>query len=152
MKKLVISLFALFIALTVLPSAVMAQTDPPPRCCPINRAVPAPPGEADDTTMYLGQVAVSDAELALQGITRSQFIDRISETMFPGQTVDLVLSSADWALEPVDGAGDSLAVEEPYYFTVPRDAVASEDLDSAEQVILTDGSVYIEIIFTSGAL
>jgi len=72
--------------------------------------------------------------------------------MFPGQTVDLVLSSADWALEPVDGAGDSLAVEEPYYFTVPRDAVASEDLDSAEQVILTDGSVYIEIIFTSGAL
>jgi hypothetical protein len=152
MKKLVISLFALFVALTVLPSAVMAQTNPPPRCCPTNRAAPEPPGAADDTTMFLGQVAVSDADLALQGFTRSQFIDRISETMFPGQTVDLVLSSADWALEPVDGAGDSVAVEEPYYFSVPRDAVASEDLDTVDQVILTDGSVYVAIIFTSGAL
>jgi hypothetical protein len=152
MKKLEVSLIALFIALTILPSAVIAQTDPPSRCCPINRATPGNLGVDGNAPVLMGSVTISDAELAFQGITRSQFINQISESLFAGEAVDLVLSSVDWILEPSADAQIILIGEEAYYFTVPRLAVTSEDLDTLNQVGLTNGIVYVMINFSSGSL
>jgi len=154
MKKQEVCLIALVFALLLLPSTLMAQTTPPPRCCPIQGDSAGFLVEDGPLPSLKSEFVVSDAMLALQGITRSQFVDRLSESLFPGEAVDLVLSS----IEPLLSGdkyfvGQSLVNGQEYYFyRIPRYALSSEQLDMLDQVGITDGVTYVEVTFVENVL
>ena len=155
MKKLEVCPLALFLALLLPLSTLMAQETSPPDCCPNSTKMIAPPGGTAVSPSPLGEFAVSDEMLELQGITRSQFLDRLSESLFPGQIVDLVLVEENLVVKPrfydraALGRQNLMAVKEAYYYRVPLFAAESEDLDQLDKVGLTDGSVYVTIRFVN---
>ncbi len=149
MKKLEVCLITFFFAFLALPTALVAQTDPPTRCCPNSGNSATILGEDGSALSLQGEFVILDAMLELQGITRSQFVDRLSESLFPMATVDLILSS----VEPIAGkedylVGQSLVDGQEYYFyRIPRYAISSEGLDLLDQVGITDGIAYVELFF-----
>jgi len=154
MKKLEVCLIALLFALFFLTSTLMAQDTTPPRCCA--KWVNSVGFLADDGGMPLiqGEFAVSDTILALQGITRSQFVDRLSESLFPGKAVDVVLAS----IQPIPGEEDNLIGQslvdgqEIYFYRIPRYAIEAEDLDMLDKFGLTDGVAYVSVTFGNSVL
>lgn len=161
MKKCGMMLSAGVLALLLVTTAANAQGggEPPPPCCKDAQVVfdkdllGAPAAE--------GQVDVSSSTLQLLRSTRSQFVDRLAEGLFPGRRVDLVLSSTRLVLNPTAGgnnrvrgtdSGDEglVAVQEKRFYRMSRERVRSEDLDTIEQLYLTDGEVYIKVSFVRG--
>ncbi len=149
MKKAEVCQIAFFFALLMLTSSVMAQTVDPPHCCPNSGDSVGIVGEDGGVLSLSGEFVISDAMLELQGITRSQFVDRLAGSLFPGKAVDLVLAS----VEPIPGEEDYLAGQtlvdgqEYYFYKIPRYAVSSEQLDMLDQVGITDGITYVELLF-----
>lgn len=100
-----------------------------------------------------GQLVFSEEMLQLQGITRSQLIDRLSENLFPNKAVDLILLSKHTVTQPnlaqLSGlAGRSLiAVQETLFYRTPRYAITTEQLDKLNQLGLTDGTMYVMVKF-----
>jgi hypothetical protein len=161
MKKFGLMLSAGVLSLLFVTTNASAQggSEPPPGCCKEaqvvfdNDLLRAPAAE--------GQVDVSAATLQLLRSTRSQFVDRLAEGLFPGRRVDLVLSSTRLVLNPTDGSsnrvratysGDQglVAVQEKRFYRMSRERVRAEDLDAIEQLYLTDGEVYIKVSFVRG--
>lgn len=161
MKKCGLVLSAGVLAFLFVTTTAYAQggSEPPPGCCKDAQVVfdkdllSAPVAE--------GQVDVSAATLQLLRSTRSQFVDRLAEGLFPGRRVDLVLSSTRLVLNPTAGGNNKLiatdsgdeglvAVQEKRFYRMSRERVRSEDLDTIEQLYLTDGEVFIKVSFVRG--
>jgi len=161
--KLAVSMFTLLIATFVSPVVLMAQDSPPPVCCP--RSPGAVPGESSwSPQSFQGHFVVSREMLQLRGITRSQFIDRLSESLFPGKRIDLVVSSKRYTdqLSPNRAyigsrIGDALSndeglvqVQEVFFYRIPRYRLSSEQVEKLEEFSLTDGETNIKITFIIG--
>lgn len=149
MKKMGVCLLAVFFTMLLLSPILMSQEIMPPRCCPVvPNSIGLPDGGDGNPSLQEGFV-ISDATLALQGLTRSQFIDQLSGILFPMETVDLIIVS----MEPILGkegflVGQILVDGQEYYFyKIPRCAIDSEDLDMLDQVGLTDGNTTVTVFF-----
>ena len=108
--------------------------------------------------MIQSEFFVSPTMLQLRGITRSQYIDQLSDSLFSGTQVTLGVSTtrtfspADRDVRPVidttTANEDALvAVEETRHYWLPRNRLNSEQLDKLDEVSITDGQVYIKIVF-----
>jgi hypothetical protein len=112
-----------------------------------------------------GQLLVSSSLLQSQGITRQQFAERLSASLFPGRIVDVVLSSRSFVVRPAQsasGAGSAnqnleadgpslIAIQETAIYRVPLRGMAAESLDSIDQFGLSDGELQITIKFVNSA-
>jgi len=111
----------------LLPYSRIAHGERPPGCCPnLDGLTLIALDESGATLALQEQFVVSDQMLRSQAITRSQYVDQLSTTLFPNKPVNLVLPSKD-ALRLV------------------RDNV--EMIDTLDQVGLTDGDLYVAIRF-----
>jgi hypothetical protein len=136
----------------LLTGIVNAQSDPPPGCCGKEAvrisAVPAP-------DLKSAQLVISaDAPQSL-GISRSEFVDRLSAAFFPGKLVDLVISATRVVMKPdieSSGAAEAglLALQQKRFYQVPRSQVQAADLDGLSQVYITDGQLYVRVTFIKG--
>jgi hypothetical protein len=91
------------------------------------------------------QISISDSTLQAMGITRSQFLERLATGLFPDtdQTVDLVIpvySQASASTVSADGTRVS-------YFQIAKRLVAPEIIDTMDLLYITDGRIYMEVIF-----
>ena len=101
--------------------------------------------------------------LQLRGITRSQYIDQLSASLFVGRQVALVVSSTHILSRAVADARSApeitvpneeplMAVQETRLFWLPRHRLTAEQLDRLDQVSVTDGEIYIKIVFAERTL
>jgi hypothetical protein len=161
MKKFGSMLSAGILALLLVTATANAQggSEPPPPCCKDAQVVFDK--DLQSTPVAEGQIDVSAATLQLLRSTRSQFVDRLAQGLFHGKRVDLVLSSTRLVLNPTAGDNNRLratrsgeeglvAVQEKRFYRMSRESVRSEDLDTVEQLYLTDGEVYIKVSFVKG--
>jgi len=138
-------------AIALLPCYVLAQGNdpPPPTCC--NQNAPPPPGGGDSigpkaiAKDTMPQVSISDATLQAMGVTRSQFLERLSAGLFPDadQAVDLVIpvySQANASTVTADGT-------RVLYYQIAKRLVAPEIIDAMDFLYVTDGKIYMEVIF-----
>jgi hypothetical protein len=145
-------LLGMLLVAFLLTGTVNAQTDPPPGCCGREvvrtSAVPAP-------ELKSAQLVISaDAPQSL-GISRSEFVDRLSAAFFPGKSVDLVISATRVIMKPdieTSGAAEVglLALQQKRFYQIPRSQVQSADLDGLGQVYITDGQLYVRVTFIKG--
>lgn len=141
MKKLEVCLAVLFVASILLPSTLLGQDTTPPKCCP-NKSLSAGAFGGDACApQFQGQFVVSDEMLQARGISRSQYVDRLSESLFPGAVVDLVYPSA--------GFGDPylMADQDNYLFRIPLYSVTAEELDGMNELGLADDMRYVSVLF-----
>src|SRR5262245_63702009 len=92
MKSRGVALFAGVLTLLSIPCLALAQGGglPPPGCCNL---VYSRDAQTRDLTSH-SQFEISDGAIQRMGLTRSQFIDRLSDAMFPGKQVALVIPSS----------------------------------------------------------
>jgi hypothetical protein len=124
---------------------------PPPGCCTL---------DADDEQSLeaasRSQFDISDGAIQRMGLTRSQFIDRLSDAMFPGKEVAIVIRSSRVSSKSLgrEQRGileeDLVAVEETRYYQIARSRMRSEDLSGLAQLYVTDGEIYVKINFIRG--
>src|SRR5437867_231357 len=109
--------------LMLLPGFASAQVDPPPPpCCPKGPSM-ASEDETRATPVSLSTFYASEGTLQTLGLTRSQFLARLSQGLFPGASVDVVVptSRAVSVIDAVRGraaageAGQVGVVERRYY-------------------------------------
>jgi len=145
------SLILVLVAVVFLPCYAFAQGGdvPPPTCC--NQDPPPPPEGGDSigtkaiAKSTMPQISISDATLQAMGITRSQFLERLATGLFPDtdQTVDLVI--------PVYGRASASTVladgTRVSYFQIAKSLVAPEIIDTMDLLYITDGRIYMEVIF-----
>jgi hypothetical protein len=91
------------------------------------------------------QTTISDATLQAMGISRSQFLDRLATALFPDADQDVnllipVYSQANAATVSADGTRVS-------YFQIAKRQVAPEIIDTVNLLYITDGKIYMEVIF-----
>jgi len=154
MKKYAEILFGGFLFLMLWPSAARAQNDPPPPCCPGAPSI-APEGEIGPAPVTLSAVYASEATLETLGITRGQFLQRLSEGLFPGASADVVLLTsrlmrADGGVRVRASANEAgqVVVEERRYYRLRTDRLETQALDTLDELYLTDGAVYVRVTFT----
>ena len=153
MKNRGAALFAGVLTLLV-PGFVMAQGGglPPPGCC---NHVFARNAQSRELASH-SQFEISDNAIERMGLTRSQFIDRLSDAMFPGKQVAIVIPSSRVSSKSLDTEQhgileeDLVAVEETRFYQIARDRMRSEDLEGAAELYLTDGEIYLRISFVRG--
>jgi hypothetical protein len=143
----------LFFISLLMPATLMAQDTTPPR---LNRSVLSELSAADAAIPSLqAEFVIAEAMLESQDITRSQFVDRLSGTLFPGETVYVMLASDsnNVAFQPVSNKGEDqaekslLIVRETYFYIAPLYTVEPEVLDKLDQVDLTNGTISVKIKF-----
>jgi len=152
MKNRGAALFAGVLTLLV-PGFVMAQGGglPPPGCCNHVFARNAQSRELAS----LSQFEISESAIERMGLTRSQFIDRLSDAMFPGKQVAIVIPSSRVSSKSLDRERhgileeDLVAVEETRFYQIARSRMRSEDLNGLAQLYVTDGEIYLKINFRS---
>lgn len=152
MKHRIAGLFIALMAIALLPCHAFSQGDinQPPTCCKNNDA-PPPPGSdtvaAGMATDAIPQVALSDATLSAMGITRSQFLDRLAATLFPdpAQTISLVIPVI--TLSFADGGIPTQVT----YYQFDKSQVPAEFIDATDLLYITDGQIYVEVIFIPDA-
>jgi hypothetical protein len=148
----------MLLAFIVFPCGLFAQGGEikPPICCPEELPPPPPPPPGGDSllpgeqTDGILQVTISDAELQLLGLTRSQFLDRLAATAFDldgGQSYSLIIPMFTLIMT----ADGSTAVQVTY-FTIEAGKVAPEVLDTLSLVFITDGKSTIAILFTQNSV
>jgi hypothetical protein len=158
-----VSLLVFGFCLLATPIALFAQDqhDPPPPCCPRS---PEFPGSQMSPVVIQGQFLVSTGMLEAQGITRKQFIDRLSATFFPDKPADVVLSTKTLVSQPslngpdarlgrqnLDASGQGLfAIQQTMFYRIPLYGLNAADFDAVEQLGLTNGTILIMIEFVKG--
>ncbi len=151
MKKLLVSLVIFGFLMLLAPISLLAQNDPPP-CCPRG------PGAAVQSQVVSlvarGQLFVTTDMLQSQGITKREFVERLSTSMFAGKTVDLLVSVKSTISQPKPGdlIGPSIwsslvAVEETRTYRVPLNSLDAEQLEALDQFGLTDGVAQLTVKF-----
>lgn len=156
MKKLNLFLLTVLSVVLLSPIALIAQGDPPPQpgCCP--RGPEAAGQDQTGSLVARGRILISTGMLQAQGITKREFVERLSVSIFAGKQVDLVLtvrSSADRLRPgslssvydaPVQGL---MAVHETRVYRVPLYSLEAEQFEALEQFGLTDGVVQLTVRF-----
>jgi hypothetical protein len=169
MRRVEVCLIALFFVAPLLPKTLMAQDTTPPR---LNRSV-LHSAYGEDTTIefanssvlhsvseenttiptFQAEFTVDEGMLELQDITRSQFLDRLSQSLFPGEIINLVLiydnvsAPLSFSQQNDQDVKILIMVKETLYYITPRHAVTSEDLDALDQIGLTNGMIFVKITF-----
>ena len=166
MKRMSDILFATFVLVVLFPYSARAQGgDPPPICCR-NKLV-----LTDDSTASVPQllpqastgagveVYLSDEAIFGLGLTRREMVDRLAAAFFAGKSVDLLIPR-DSLEEPLtayparerrellgDPAPDGMliAVQVRRFYQVRKSQVRDEVLDSADQIFITDGELYVTV-------
>lgn len=151
------------LALLLLPCYVAAQgQDPPPTCCPRDGSgilLPDPDLALapDAETSGVITVSVSKSALASMGMTRNDFVDRISALLFPGQAPDMLipttsvvapdLSFDEGSRRTYDAGGTPVSVRVRRLYMFPSSAVPKERIEGLDQLFLTDWRTYLQINF-----
>jgi hypothetical protein len=157
MKKLLTIGFGLLILLLVAPLSLYAQSNPPPPPC----CGDAPSGLRGEGGGSVGevttQIQVTRSLLESQRLTRSQFIDRIADTLFPGKRLDLMYTSTRLlgrngdrrvALRSNSESEEGLVgVQEKRIYQVSRERMRADEIEKIDQLFLTDGLVFVRISF-----
>jgi hypothetical protein len=161
MKMREVCLFSIGAILVLMPIFAVSREDLPlPPCCPRSPGVldesPGPPPSLPGQSLLV----VSDSFLQSLAMTRSMFIDRVSRGIFPGAVDGLTVSSEavvnQVATQPAAGrltpGGDGLvAIRETRVYRRPLLAIAPEELDKLDSLIVTNGGLSITIRFVSGS-
>jgi hypothetical protein len=169
MKGLEVCLLALSAVLFLLSPSMLAQDVPTPVCCP---GSPVASGEDNPALggnniklIAQGRFLISESMLQSQGLTRKEFIDRISESLFQGKRIDLIIASRLPIVQPTAATfaslvgsqqqglveKDLIAAQQTLFYRVPFYALAFEEINSMDQIGLTDGKVYILVRFVRSA-
>jgi hypothetical protein len=155
MRKYAEILFGGLLFLMLCPSSASAQGGPPPPpCCPHDPSA-ALEDEVGAAPVALSTFYASEGTLQVLGITRSQFLARLSQGLFPGASVDVVLpiSRVVRAMDGMTGRAGAVeagevVVEERRYHRLPKDSLETQALDRLDDLYLTDGQVYVKVSFT----
>ena len=155
MRKYAEISFGGLLFLMLWPGFASAQGGPPPPPCCGHSPSAALEDEVGATPMSLSTFYASEGTLQTLGITRSQFLARLSQGLFPGRTVDVVLPTSR-LVRAVDGVRDGAAadeagqvvVEESRYYRSPKERPETQVLDTLDALYLTDGRVYVKVTFT----
>jgi hypothetical protein len=122
----------------------------PPKCC--SSPVPDEDSKPQSRDAQM-KVAISDAMLSAIRVTRGEFLDRLAAALFGGRPTYVVLSSTNIVRNHQresmsSGAAEALvAVQIRRLYQFSKDQVTTEDLDSLDQLYLTDGEVYLDVQF-----
>jgi hypothetical protein len=166
MKRLSEILFATFVLVVLFPYSAMAQGgDPPPTCCR-NKLVFTDDGTASVPQLLPQALTGAGVEVYLPdevifglGLTRREMVDRLATAFFAGKSVDLLIPMQSLE-EPLtayparerrelllDPASDRMlvAVQVRRFYQVRKSQVRDEVLDSAEQIFITDGELYVTV-------
>ncbi len=150
------SLLMVALSIVLISVALPAQDNPPPKCCPRSpEPIPTLTEEPAAPQPVQSELIVPRAMLQRQGITPTEFIDRVSEVMLPGRPVSIVMTSqnvinlADQDARPAVAAQDDglIAVQETRLFQQPRHRLTPEQLDRLNLLWITDGRLYIKVTF-----
>jgi hypothetical protein len=153
MKSRGVALFAGVLTLLLVPCFALAQGGglPPPGCCSLAYDRDAQPRDLASHSQF----EISESAIERMGLTRSQFIDRLSDAMFPGKQVAIVIPSS--RVSGKSGRAqhgfleeDLVAVEETRFYQIARSRMRSEDLNGLAQLYVTDGEIYLKINFIRG--
>ena len=131
--------------LGLFPCYVLGQDVAPPVCCN------SPMGMAG-TSVLQSRIVMADSTLTSMGISRAQFVDRLISALMPGKQVSLVYSTTlslnAGAVAEVSADGWSPeAVTVTQQYRVPRDMMRLVDIETLDQLAVTDGVVSIAISF-----
>jgi hypothetical protein len=125
---------------------------PPPGCCYMASDLDGQSRESASRS----RLDIAESAIERMGLTHSQFIDRLSDAMFPGKQVAVVIPSSRISSKWV-GSGkyglqeqDLVAVQETWFYRFDRNRMRSEDLEGAAELYLTDGETYLKISFVRG--
>lgn len=151
MKSRGVALFAGVLTLLLVPCFALAQGGglPPPGCCTHAFDRDAKSRELASNSQF----EISESAIERMGLTRSQFIDRLSDAMFPGKQVAIVIPSSRISTRSPGREQhgileeDLVAVEETRFYQIARNRMRSEDLNGLAQLYVTDGEVYLKINF-----
>ncbi len=152
MKKLEVCSIALFLVLLLVPATMTAQDTTPPRCCPRTTGI-IEPIEEESGPLLQAEFTISDSMLKSHYLSRLQVIEWLAESLFPGKNVEVIVSSRIPLDAPIlDTVIETdtlslMAVETTYFYRLSISAISAEDIDQLDQVGLTDGATYINIIF-----
>jgi hypothetical protein len=139
----------------VLPLSLMAQGNPPPPCCPRSSDVPVDPDDVQRPVVPVqSDMIVPLQMLSSQTITRAQFIDRLSQVLFPGKDVEIVVASrlsgagtAAPSVTATDIEDGLLAVQETRLYRVARQRLSTQQIERLNQVYIADGELYVKVTF-----
>ncbi|PYV02615.1 MAG: hypothetical protein DMG10_14055 [Acidobacteria bacterium] len=155
MRKYAEILFGGLLFLMVWPNAASAQGGPPPPpCCGHDPSIAAE-DEVRATPVSLSTFYASEGTLQTLGLTRTQFLARLSQGLFPGASVDVVLPTSR-AVSVIDGVrgraaaeeAGQVGVEERRYYRLAKDSLQTQALDTFDDLYLTNGEVYVKVTFT----
>jgi hypothetical protein len=122
--------------------SAMAQWPPQP-CCPWTPRII----QAGGMPTLQATLEISNQVLQIQGLSRDQFLDQVSNVFFPGKTTEMVILSKQVTSKP--GANDSgwtlMAAEETLYYRTSRASITADYLNSLTEFGLTDGNTWIKI-------
>ena len=167
MRRLMGISLALSLLALLLPCSAMGQgTDPPPPCCrkfvvtedPVPAAQPL---ELQASAEPVARLHVSDAVMRRSGLSRREVVDRFALGFFGLKSVDLLVPSTDFLdpriplpgrerfeSEPHPGAEEMLvAVQVRRFYRIPKSQVQNEDIDTVDQLFITDGEIYLTVNF-----
>ncbi len=159
--------FAFCILVLLLPCGALAQGgDPPPPCCRKFVPTDGPQAAAQliESRVSAGtaaQLRVSDDVIRRSGLTRRDLVDRFAAGFFGLKNVDLLIPSTDFVdprtLYPGRGRFDIdrrpapeealVAVQVRRFYQIPIFQLRDEDIDSVDQLFITDGEIYVTIDF-----
>jgi len=140
-------------------SLAIAQSDPPPPCCK------SPSIQMEDqlqsSTATLSKFEVSEGMLFSLGITRGQFLERLSQSLLPGRVLNRVIYSTRFMNRPIidsrragftDGEPVSLeegliGVEQRRFYQIAREQLQAEQLAGLDELYLSDGEISIRVLF-----
>ncbi len=151
MKNPKLGLFLILMASSIMiliPCQAKAQTINPPPCC--DKEPPPGPNAAVGVETQ-GQVTMPDGVLLGMGLSRSQFLDRLTAGLFPDNEISLIFSVTTTISVPADASATNQSpalVTVTYQYRIPRSQMNAEVIDALDQFVVTDGVTYIQIKFT----
>jgi hypothetical protein len=163
MKRFVEFMAVGFSVLFVSTNLSIAQSEPPPPpCCGGKAASIETEVQLQSSGFTLSKFEVSEGMLISLGMTRGQFLERLSQSLLPGRVLNRVIYSTRFMNRPIidsrragstDGDPMSLeegliAVEQRRLYQIPREQLQAEKLASLDEIYLSDGEIYIRVLFT----
>jgi hypothetical protein len=145
MKKLYVLIFS--VLFLIIPCAsIMAQSFPPPPCCPHD---PIGDSLVGGMPFLQAKLIISNQTLLATGMTRDQLLSSIAATYFPGKKADLVIISKQTVAKPVfiDSEWTVVATEETTYYRTARSSITTDYLNAVTEIGLTDKTSWVKIIF-----
>jgi len=124
----------------------------PPTCCDSAKPIGA---SSDIQTSSSNDLYVSRGLLRTLQLSRGDILDRFSDMLFAGKNVELVISTSRFlaqAKQAADAGEEGLlVVQEKRFYQVPRSRVTAEELETMDEVYLTDGTAFVKVAFGDSA-